>query len=93
MPITPTPITAAIAGIFAGVAMPLIWPHLGDETMYWVFAFLLVIALPMHVLVVGTKPMQAAEGRGGIDAATLKRVAIWLVAGIASVALMKIVAP
>ena len=93
MALTPTPITAAIAGIFAGIVMPLIWPRLGDETMYWVIAFLLVIALPMHVLVVGTKPIRGAEGRGGIDAATLKRVAIWLVAGIASVALMKIVAP
>ena len=93
MPITPTPITAAIAGLFAGIVMPLIWPKLGDETMYWVFAFLLVIALPMHVLVVGTKPMQTAEGRAGIDAAVLKRVVIWLVAGIAAVALMKIIAP
>ena len=93
MPITPTPITAAIAGLFAGVAMPLIWPKLGDETMYWVFAFLLVIALPMHVLVVGINPTRNGEGRGGIDAAVLKRVVIWLVAGIAAVALMKIVAP
>jgi hypothetical protein len=91
--LTPTPLTAAIAGIFAGVAMPLIWPKLGDETMYWVFAFLLVIALPTHVLVVGINPARNGEGRGGIDAATLKRVAIWLAAGIASVALMKIVAP
>lgn len=93
MPITPTPITAAIAGVFAGVAMPLIWPKLGDETMVWVFAFLLVIALPMHVLVVGTRPTQTAGGRAGIDGAVLKRVVIWLVAGIAGVAMMKIVAP
>ncbi|WP_062358366.1 hypothetical protein [Pseudoxanthomonas mexicana] len=93
MALTPTPITAAIAGLFAGVAMPLIWPKLGDETMYWVFAFLLVIALPMHVLVVGINPVRNAEGRAGIDAAVLKRVVIWLVAGIAAVALMKIVAP
>ena len=93
MALTPTPITAAIAGLFAGIAMPLIWPKLGDETMYWVFAFLLVIALPMHVLVVGINPARNGEGRGGIDAATLKRVVIWLVAGIAAVALMKVVAP
>ena len=66
MKLTPTPITAAIAGLFAGVAMPLIWPKLGDETMYWVFAFLLVIALPMHVLVVGINPARNGEGRGGI---------------------------
>ncbi|WP_334179966.1 hypothetical protein [Pseudoxanthomonas sp.] len=93
MALTPTPITAAIAGLFAGIVMPLIWPKLGDETMYWVFAFLLVIALPMHVLVVGINPNRNAAGRGGVDAAVLKRVAIWLVAGIAAVALMKIVMP
>ncbi len=56
MKLTPTPITAAMAGLFAGIVMPLIWPKLGDETLNWVFAFLLVIALPMHVLVVGFKP-------------------------------------
>ena len=30
MKLTPTPITAAIAGLFAGIVMPLIWPKLGD---------------------------------------------------------------
>ena len=62
MALTPTPITAAIAGLFAGVVMPLIWPKLGDETLNWVFAFLLVIALPMHVLVVGST-RRAKRGR------------------------------
>jgi hypothetical protein len=93
MKLTPTPITAAIAGLFAGIVMPLIWPRLGDETMYWVFAFLLVIALPMHVLVVGISPTRNAEGREGLDGGVIKRVAIWLVAGIAAVAMMKILAP
>ncbi|WP_454258876.1 hypothetical protein [Pseudoxanthomonas mexicana] len=64
MKLTPTPITAAIAGLFAGIVMPLIWPKLGDETLNWVFAFLLVIALPMHVLVVGFNPPREA-GQGG----------------------------
>lgn len=93
MPITPTPITAAIAGLFAGIVMPLIWPRLGDETLNWVFAFLLVIALPMHVLVVGFNQPRDPAGKGGVDAALIKRVAVWLATAVAAVALMKIVAP
>lgn len=89
MPITPTPLTAAIAGVFAGVAMPLIWSKLGDETLNWVFAFLLVIALPMHVLVVGFNPPREA-GQGGSNSALIKRVAVWLAAAMAAVALTRI---
>ena len=44
MKITPTPVTAALAGAFAGVVMPLLWPRLGDDTLDWILAFLLVIA-------------------------------------------------
>lgn len=83
------PLTAAIAGVFAGVAMPLIWPKLGDETLNWVFAFLLVIALPMHALVVGFKPPREA-GQGGSNSALIKRVAVWLAAAVAAVALTRI---
>lgn len=93
MKLTPTPITAAIAGLFAGIVMPLIWPRLGDETLNWVFAFLLVIALPMHVLVVGFNQSRDPAGKGGVDAALIKRVAVWLATAVAAVALMKIVAP
>jgi hypothetical protein len=87
---TPPPITAAIAGLFAGIVMPLIWPRLGDETLNWVFAFLLVVALPVHVLVVGFTSSREARAVGALDAALLKRVTIWLVAAVATVALMKI---
>lgn len=90
MKLTPTPITAAIAGLFAGILMPLIWPRLGDETLNWVFAFLLVVALPVHVLVVGFTSSREARAVGALDAALLKRVTIWLVAAVATVALMKI---
>ena len=89
MKLIPTPITAAIAGLFAGIVMPLVWPRLGDETLNWVFAFLLIIALPMHVLVVGfNQPREA--GQGGFDSALIKRVAIWLASAVAAVALMRI---
>ena len=45
MKITPTPVTAAMAGAFAGVVMPLLWPRLGDDTLDWILAFLLVLAV------------------------------------------------
>ncbi len=89
MKLTPTPITAVIAGLFAGIVMPLVWPRLGDETLNWVFAFLLVIALPMHVLVVGFNQPRDA-GQGGLNRALIKRVAIWLASAVAALALMRI---
>lgn len=69
--------------------MPLVWPRLGDETLNWVFAFLLVIALPMHVLVVGFNQPRDA-GQGGLNRALIKRVAIWLASAVAALALMRI---
>ncbi|CAN7360440.1 hypothetical protein LJR168_002124 [Pseudoxanthomonas sp. LjRoot168] len=88
MKLTPTPITAVIAGLFAGIVMPLVWPRLGDETLNWVFAFLLVVALPMHVLVVGFNQPRDA-GQGGLNRALVKRVAIWLASAVAALALMR----
>ena len=32
MSVTPTPLTAALAGIFSGLTWPLIWPLSGDGT-------------------------------------------------------------
>ncbi|SDR12268.1 hypothetical protein SAMN05428982_3207 [Pseudoxanthomonas sp. CF385] len=89
MKFAPTPVTAAIAGLFAGIVMPWVWPRLGDETLNWVFAFLLVIALPMHVLVVGFNPPREA-GQGGLNRALIRRVAVWLASAVAAVALMRI---
>lgn len=89
MKFAPTPVTAAIAGLFAGIVMPWVWPRLGDETLNWVFAFLLVIALPMHVLVVGFNPPREA-GQGGSNRALIRRVAVWLASAVAAVALMRI---
>lgn len=88
MRITATPLTAALAGVFTGVAMPRIWPHLGDDTLNWIVAFLLVVALPAHAFVVGfgQSPTTAA---GTADTALLKRVAIWLVSAIVPVAVMQ----
>ena len=52
-------------------------------------AVLLGIALPMHVLVVGFKPPREA-GQGGWNSALIKRVAVWLSAAVAAVALTRI---
>lgn len=90
MKLIPTPITAAIAGLFAGIVMPLVWPHLGEETLNWVFAFLLVVALPVHVLVVGFNVPRESRAAGTLDAALLKRVMVWLATAVATLALMKI---
>lgn len=93
MKITPTPVTAALAGAFAGVVMPLLWPRLGDDTLDWILAFLLVIALPAHALVVGFHAPRESAARGAPDTALLKRVAAWLLAALAAAASMKVLPP
>ena len=74
MKLTPTPITAALAGIFAGIVMPILWARLSSESMSLVVAFLLVVALPAHALVVGFSRSQPIDSRT-LDTALLKRVA------------------
>ena len=86
---TPTPATAALAGVFAALVMPAVWPHLGEETLNWILAFLLVIALPAHALVVGFNPARGSAAAGAPDTALLKRVAAWLGAAMATVAIMR----
>ena len=93
MGIKATPLSSAIAGVFSGVVMPLLWPRLGDDTLYWIAAFLLVIALPAHAFVVGFDPAREAGGDGTPDPALLKRVAAWLGAALATAILMRLLAP
>src|SRR4051812_23930833 len=81
MKIRPTPITAALAGAFAGIVMPLLWGRLGNDTTSLVIAFVLVVAVPAHVFVLGFDRDQAPRGRA-MDAALFKRVAIWLLCAI-----------
>lgn len=81
----PTPIHAALAGAFAGVVMPLLWARLGSDSISLVVAFLLVVALPAHAFVVGFG-RQTVQGAPSLDAALLKRIAVWF--GAAAVAAM-----
>ena len=93
MKLTPTPVTAALAGIFSAVAWPLLWSHFGaapgDGTVAIVVITLLVIALPAHAFVVGFGRSQAA-GPPAVDTALLKRVAAWLLAAGATVAISRV---
>ena len=90
MRITATPLTAALAGIFSAIVWPRLWPMFGDSgssgSVGLVVATLLVIALPAHAFVVGFGRRQAGAGRT-LDTALLKRVAAWLAAAGATVAI------
>lgn len=85
MKITPTPLTAALAGIVAAIAWPYLWARYGGPGsaggVELVIATLLVIALPAHALVVGFARPQASAP-GAVDTALLKRVGAWLAAAI-----------
>jgi hypothetical protein len=80
--ISPTPVTAALAGIFSAIVWPLLWARFGSSTssgtVEVVLITLLVIALPAHALVVGFGRSQAS-GRA-VDTALLKRIGAWLLA-------------
>lgn len=89
--ISPTPLTAAVAGAFSALLMPALWKTLGTDAnstggIGLVIAFLLVVALPAHAFVLGFNHRQAAGSRG-VDTELLKRVVAWLGAAIATVLL------
>lgn len=78
MKLAPTPITAALAGIFSSLLMPWLWARMAGDSIYQVLAFVLVVALPAHAFVVGFGRSAVADART-VDMALLKRVAAWLV--------------
>ncbi len=85
MKLAPTPITAALAGAFAGIVMPFFWSRFDSESLGLVVTFLLVVALPAHAFVVGFSRSQATNATT-LDTALLKRIGVWLgAAGIAAV--------
>ena len=81
--ISPTPVTAALAGVFSAITWPLLWSRfVGAEsagTFAAVVITLLVIALPAHAFVVGFRP-NAIKGTRTVDTALLIRIGAWLVA-------------
>ena len=83
--VTPTPVTAALAGIFSGVSWPLIWPFVSgtdaSATLWLVAATIVLVALPAHAFVLGFGRQQATGART-VDTALLTRIASWLAGGV-----------
>ncbi len=83
MTIRPTPWTAALAGVVAALAWPVLWARWGgpgaEGGFELVAATLVVIALPAHAFVVGFGPAPQGAGRS-LDTALLRRIGAWLVA-------------
>ena len=77
--LTPTPVSAALAGIFTGIVMPILWARFSNDSTSQLVAFLVVVALPAHAFVVGFSRTQSANART-VDTALLKRVGAWLIA-------------
>jgi len=90
MRITATPLTAALAGVFSAIVWPRLWPVFSGSdssgSVGLVVATLLVIALPAHAFVVGFGRRPQSAGRT-LDTALLTRIAAWLVAAGATVAI------
>jgi hypothetical protein len=87
--LNPTPVTAALAGIFSAIVWPLLWARFGSTSsggnVEIVVITLLVIALPAHAFVMGFGRGQAAGART-VDTALLKRVGAWLLAAAVTAA-------
>lgn len=90
MKITPSPLSAALAGAFSALVWPILWSRLDSPTsagsIELVMATLLVIALPAHACVVGFGRSGAPAART-LDTALLRRIGAWL-AGAAVMVLL-----
>jgi len=91
MSVTPTPVTAALAGIFSGLTWPAVWPFVtGTEasaTLWLVLATIGLVAVPAHAFVLGFQRAEAAGARS-LDVALLARIGAWLAAGVATALLV-----
>lgn len=91
MNLTPTPLTAALSGMFAGLTWPLIWPLVQGEgaadSLWLMLATVVLVALPAHVFVLGFKRKQVV-GAGVMDSALLIRVGTWLACAACSAVLV-----
>jgi hypothetical protein len=89
MTFSPSPVSAALAGVFSAAVWPLLWSRFvvpgSGGTIEAVLITLLIIALPAHLFVVGLRPKQTAPARG-VDTALLKRIGAWV--GAAAIVLL-----
>ena len=87
--ITPSPISAALAGAFSALTWPVLWKHFGQSAssghIEVILGTLLLVALPAHVFVLGLGHRQATGA--GLDTALLKRVGAWLATAAGTVLL------
>jgi hypothetical protein len=94
--IVPTPLTAAVTGIVAGIAWPILWSKFGgpgsDGIIELIVGTLLVVALPAHAFVVGFERSQTNASRT-LDTALLKRIGAWLAAASITAVLGAVVQP
>lgn len=93
MTLTPTPVTAALAGAFSAITWPLLWAQFGQSdtsgSLELIVATLLVVALPAHALVMGFGYRPAQDARK-LDTALLKRIGAWLGMAILTTALINL---
>ena len=93
MSLEPTPVTAALAGMFSGLAWPLIWPFFQAESSLGgvglVFATVVLVAFPAHALVLGFRRGPIASG-AVIEPALLVRVGVWLACAASAAVLVSV---
>lgn len=83
--LTPTPVTAALAGAFSAIALPAFqrWTGAsGDFGADHVIGFLLLVALPAHAGVLGLV-RAGTPGARRVDRPLLTRGLVWLGAAVA----------
>ena len=91
MSVTPTSVTAALAGVFSGLTWPVIWPLVSgpdaSATLWLVLATIVLVALPAHAFVLGFE-RGATPATRGLDVALLTRIGAWLAGGVATALLV-----
>lgn len=84
MNITPTPVTAALAGVFSALVLPLLRTWFGGDTglsLPFLFALILTVAAPAHALVIGFRNgLTESPSPRTLDTALLKRIGAWIAA-------------
>ncbi len=85
MNLTPTPVTAAMAGAFSGLTWPWVWPYFSGvaalDTVWLMLGTVVLIGLPAHAFVLGFRPARPVVAKA-VDAALLLRVASWLASAV-----------
>ena len=85
MNVAPTPVTAALAGVFSGLTWPVVWTLVpaaqASATVWLVLATIVLVALPAHAFVLGFQRNPAADSRM-LDTALLTRIGAWLAGAV-----------